>query len=139
MISVRDRQNIGRALQVAATSPYIKFRHGAVAALNKRPLATATNRLRNDPATMQDPPDAWRHCSIHAEVAVLRRAPQANTIYVARVDSSGDPCMAKPCPACVSTMEAHGVARVVYTSEDGIAELRLPLTQDAVNNSPRHR
>jgi hypothetical protein len=44
---------------------------------------------------------------------------KGSTIYVARVNQTGDSRMARPCPNCYEALLLAGVKRVVYTTNDG--------------------
>ncbi|MFJ8159152.1 hypothetical protein [Streptomyces sp. NPDC094468] len=86
-------------------------RVGAVLTAGTRVVVASPNRRRNDPAV------TFRYATFHAEEVVLRRAARTarSTVYVARVDATGTPRLAKPCPRCQSALLAAGIARVYYT------------------------
>lgn len=86
--------------------------HGAVAVKGGRVLAIGYNRLKNRPEITHK----YGECSIHAEADVLSRVTAKKvTIYVARVNNSGNPTFSKPCDDCRELMISRGVRKVVYT------------------------
>ncbi|MGW1729268.1 deaminase [Streptomyces sp. NPDC002306] len=88
-----------------------RHRVGAVLTIGSRVLAASPNRRRNNPAV------TFTHATFHAEEATLRRAPRTNGghLFVARVDASGLPRMAKPCLRCQYAILQAGITRVIYT------------------------
>ena len=53
--------------------------------------------------------------SAHAEIRVLRKAGYGATVYVARVNKSGQFAMAKPCVYCMASLRSRGVDMVYWT------------------------
>ena len=98
----------------AVESNYGRWPMGAVLTRGGRVLATASNDLRNQ-AGMDGIP--FEECSIHAEIAVLKRAKKVrgSTIYVARVLRTGRRGLAKPCKRCHKTLVAAGVRQAIWT------------------------
>ncbi|MEU5306887.1 hypothetical protein ACH4YO_41455 [Streptomyces noursei] len=86
-----------------------------------RVLAHACNRYRNSPGI------DFRHATFHAEEVLLRRArhPRGAVVYVARVNSTGAPCMARPCARCQTVLVTSGIIRAHYTTPAGPGALRL--------------
>jgi deoxycytidylate deaminase len=41
--------------------------------------------------------------------------PRGATIYVARVNRTGEPRMSKPCSACARALKDAGVSKIIYT------------------------
>lgn len=109
----RDARWINRAIGVAYTSTH-PIQMGAVAISGGSLLASGVNRYRNSPAIAVD----WDACSVHAEAALARgRDLTGATVYVARARRDGDTALAKPCKACLSTLTAAGVKRVIWTMD----------------------
>lgn len=81
-----------------------------------RLLAVGVNRHTNSPKIIEQGAKK-EHCSVHAEVAALRRVASAvgAVVYVARINPAGIPVLSAPCPACAEALEAAGVRRVVHT------------------------
>ena len=56
---------------------------------------------------------------LHAEVAAivkLRDPTRAHSIDIIRVDSSGSPRLAKPCPCCALAIAQSGIKEITYTT-----------------------
>lgn len=98
------------ALGVASTST-CRHKHGAVIVRHGKVLGTATNRTKNDPRYID-----WRHSSIHAEIAAMKKAgwPKRATVYVARINNLGEPRLSKPCDNCQEVLDAFK-CKVVFT------------------------
>jgi len=115
--------HLKRALAVASTST-VRQRHGAVIAQGPRVLAVGVNSMRTDPMNCSDPRS---QASFHAEVAVLRqlrgRDLSGATLYVARMNRNQAAAMSRPCLACSAMIEYAGVSKVVYTTDEGWAQL----------------
>jgi len=123
---------IGKAIDLASTSEY-RFKHGAILARGSKILASATNKLRNDPLIA--PTDV----TFHAEDKAIREycrilgvsylAPMDladMTMYIARVDSVGSQKLSRPCGRCLYNLEYFGIRDFVYTNElDGFSIERL--------------
>lgn len=68
---------------------------------------------------------------IHAEMAALIKAKSLNIdlkgaeLYVYRIAADGEPSMARPCAACMKAIKVHGIKKVYYTTNDGIAEEKI--------------
>ncbi|WP_172388126.1 hypothetical protein [Streptomyces sp. MNP-20] len=108
------------ALKQAAHSP-CRYRVGAVLAKGSRVLAHAHNRHRNAPSV------DLRHATFHAEEILMRRAgsPRGCVVYVARLDRSGAPALARPCPRCQHALASRGIGIAHYTTSHGPDWLRL--------------
>jgi deoxycytidylate deaminase len=114
---VRHPKFLKLAESHAAVSNYERWPMGAVLVKGGRVLAGASNGFRN-PAGMDGVP--FEMCSVHAEVATLKRAKQAQgaTIYVARILRTGNRGLAKPCIRCENDLIAAGVKRAVWTIDN---------------------
>lgn len=105
------RKYIDMAIEIAAKSR-CRYRHGCVVVKNGRVIAKAANRKIGDPSV------SWRKSHIHAEFgAIIAAGSQASGahVYVARVNSDGEPAPSKPCKKCESLLARSGVAKVVWT------------------------
>jgi len=60
------------------------------------------------------PDKQFLHAEIHAIVR-CRDLSKAHRIFVSRWDSKGNPALAKPCPVCMSAIEAAGIEVVEHT------------------------
>ncbi len=60
------------------------------------------------------PEKQFLHAEIHAIIR-CKDLTKAHRIFVSRWDSKGNPALAKPCPVCVSAIEAAGIQLVEHT------------------------
>ncbi len=116
-LSARDARLLNRATELAFTSKCNpRTRHGALIVRGGRIVGRGVNKDRNDPEFSKAPGSAF---AVHAEIDALRNAGntpvKGATIYVARVGSSGDLRMSRPCASCQAALKAAGVKTVVYT------------------------
>ncbi len=114
----RHENLIRRAVRVAENSTY-RWKHGAVVAKGNKVLGFAPNKLRNAPLVDQ------HNVSDHAERATLRELLKVRddlrgcTIYIARINKTGDTMMSRPCTDCMKAIVAAGIKEIVYTNELG--------------------
>ena len=55
---------------------------------------------------------------LHAEVAAIvkcRDLSKAHRIFVTRYNKQGEPTLAKPCPVCLSAIQASGIKYIEHT------------------------
>jgi len=52
---------------------------------------------------------------LHAEVAALLKARDADEMFVARIDKRGNFALAKPCPICDLAISTYGITKINYT------------------------
>lgn len=60
------------------------------------------------------PDKQFLHAEIHAIVR-CRDLSKAHRIFVSRWDSKGNPALARPCPVCISAIEAAGIEVIEHT------------------------
>ena len=60
------------------------------------------------------PDKQYLHAEIHAIVR-CKDLTKAHKIFVSRWDKKGKPALAKPCPVCMSAIEAAGIEIVEHT------------------------
>ncbi|MET9419033.1 hypothetical protein ABZY03_33620 [Streptomyces klenkii] len=108
------------AIKQAAKSR-CRYRFGAVIVKGGRPLAISSNIARNDPRI------DYRNASVHAEEAVVRRATitRRAIIYVARINSRGEPMIARPCPRCQRVLAVAGITWAYFTTSNGLGAMRI--------------
>lgn len=96
-----------------------KHRHAALVYKGGRVLSIANNKTHNDPRLFPDERFVYDAVGVHAEVAAIRRLKPEHvrgaTIYIARVNNSGEPRMSRPCNNCDSYLKRHGIRKVIYT------------------------
>lgn len=116
-VSKQDRSFLNSATRRAMGSS-MRARHAAVVASGGRVLSWSHNLFRNHPEWVEDE-KAATECSVHAEVAALRKIKSTDlagvTVYVARVLKNNEPAMSAPCFRCRDHMASVGVKRVVHT------------------------
>lgn len=115
-LSNRDKDMLDRAMYVARAST-CKQRHGALIYKSGRVIGVGVNVSRNSHPTMEIPFYAY---SSHAEVKAIDavydgKLLQGATIYVARINKSGDPMNSLPCRRCMLDIESTGIKRIVHT------------------------
>ncbi len=121
----RHESFINRAVGVALTSS-CRWRHGAVITKGSRIAAFSPNVHRNNPDLGHE------NSSWHAEEAALRALDRATgktygknipykgyALYVARVNTSNDPSLSRPCGNCWNLLIDNGITEVYYTNELG--------------------
>lgn len=110
-VSCQDWSFIRLAAKSAYTSNHHRFRLGAVVVKSRSVLSQGVNTVKKNTHT---PPHRE---SIHAEVMALRNVKnvKGSTVYVARLDSSSNLALAKPCEYCIEHMIANGVHQVVFS------------------------
>lgn len=98
-----------------------RHRVGAVLVKGGRILARSCNSRRNSPRI------DFRHATFHAEEALVRRLRQAQgaVVYVARIDRSGAPQLARPCARCQRALATRGIVMACYTTATGQESLRI--------------
>lgn len=111
MTSSTDIKMLWKARELAAFGEH-RVRVGAVAAIKRTPIAGAFNTSRNLP-TVEYP-----HCTVHAEVNLLRMIPYNKrskvTVYVARISKANKLMPSKPCWRCCEALGIAGIPEVVY-------------------------
>jgi len=74
-----------------------------------------THPLQAKHAVQVGMPDRqFLHAEIHAIVR-CRDLTKAHRIFVSRWDHKGNPALARPCPVCVSAIEAAGIEVIEHT------------------------
>lgn len=119
-LSTRDTARLEQAKRIAAVSDCSNM-HGAVGVKGGRVVGVGVNTVRNSPDTYETVPEDSRH--VHAEDALLRAMgnnSRGATVFVARVNSSGEERISKPCSRCTILLKRAGVRRVVYTVSTGL-------------------
>lgn len=113
-MSMKDVYNLNKAMGLALSSQE-KHRHGAIIVRQGKVISHGINVRKNDPNICSFP---LLESGIHAEVAAIKRANtslEGATIYVARINKSGQPLLSKPCDRCQAAIEKAGIKKVIYT------------------------
>jgi pyrimidine deaminase RibD-like protein len=98
----------------AANTAYPRWPLGCVVTKGGAVQSVGWSILKGDPAMLDD----HSNCSVHAEMHALRQMRQLAhgcVMYVARINRSGQPALAKPCGVCQRAISRAGVKKVVYT------------------------
>jgi len=125
LISNKERSFLNIAIKTAEDSDCSQ-RHGAVVTSSGRVMSIASNRFRNCPQFVpSDIPDGKGTIfSYHAEKRAIDRG-RGDTIYIARINSSGEPRLSMPCEACMEIIIDAGFRKVVFTTHRGAAKMYL--------------
>lgn len=113
-MTMKDVYHLHKAMGLALASKE-KHRHGAVIVRKGRVISSGVNVRKNDPNICSFP---LIESGIHAEVAAIKKANtslEGATIYVARINKSGQPLFSKPCERCQAAIEKAGIKKVFYT------------------------
>ena len=115
---------------MAGQSTYGKIKHGALlikggsvinASFNKDSYSSFGNRFRH-----QNCGRATHHAEIGCVLGIDRSKTEGATIYVVRINRSGDFRLSKPCSMCHEVLKYCGIKKVVYTvDENKIASYKL--------------
>lgn len=122
MITLTDRKFIKQAIKEAQKSEH-NFRLGAIVVCSGNVVSRGFNFYTSHPSLVPS-----FGCSIHAEISALKKikCKRRVTVYVARILSSGNPAIAKPCEHCTKYCKKKLVKRVVYTESNGnVGELKV--------------
>jgi deoxycytidylate deaminase len=117
-LSRRQQSFLNLAMKIAEPSE-CNHRHGAVIVRGGSVLSVGMNKWRNEVALVEQLHKDGRSTdiSVHAEIDALSRVadPRGATIYVARVNRTGDPRLSKPCTACSTALKDAGISKIIYT------------------------
>jgi tRNA(Arg) A34 adenosine deaminase TadA len=112
------------AIKIAKSSNHPRSKHGAVLIRGGAIMSVAKNTndytsfgQRFRPLTKHG--RASRHAEIACVLGVDKSITKGSTLYVARVNKSGEIRNSKPCEMCAAILEHTGVKRVFYTTNDG--------------------
>tara|TARA_A100001388_G_C28762226_1_gene498478 strand:- start:1168 stop:1629 length:462 start_codon:yes stop_codon:yes gene_type:complete len=121
MISNTDDRLIARAIEEARYSP-CKVRHGCVASINGKYIASGHNhfRLRSNNNLMSHP------CSCHAEIDVLhkclkivkRQNLKKLTFYIVRLSSLEEIKGSAPCVDCGTKLSEYNIKKIIYSTNN---------------------
>lgn len=127
MITKRETKYVGLALSESAKSTYSRVKIGTVIVRGNKLVSSGANlctshpqqRRFNDLVGRPAPAHAL-HSELHAIVRAKGESLHGCHLYVARLDRRGLWADSKPCPACTMAIRMAGVARVTYTTPQGI-------------------
>lgn len=118
-VSGHDEQLFRRACEVALSGEHHRVRVGAVLAKGHRTVASAANKI--GPLTGEPFKRG------HAERQVIDRiSAMSGTLYVARLDLSGDLVASWPCETCMMHIEScECVSKICYYDGQALVKVRL--------------
>jgi deoxycytidylate deaminase len=103
-------------------------KHAAAVVIKNKVVGLGTNTYKSHPFA-----DKYAHRDgaiyPHAETSAIMDALRTvddlskATLYVVRVRKNGKHGMSKPCSGCEKCINDFGIKKVVYTTEEGVAEL----------------
>lgn len=122
-ISDSDKKRIHQAALLASLSECNpRTRHGCLIVKAGHTIAVGVNCIRNDPKQFAFEFKDTTGISIHAEEACLRalnwRA-HGCTAYIARLNSTDNLTMSRPCKRCMKKLKLAGVNKICYTTYNG--------------------
>jgi tRNA(Arg) A34 adenosine deaminase TadA len=111
-LSKRDRRWLAVASRIAMESNE-RTKHGCIIVRSGSVQGKGCNTYRNQPGIIEE----IGALSVHAEINALRRSNRTDgaVLYVARVNSQGEPRQSRPCPDCLAAAKVAGIKRIVYT------------------------
>lgn len=111
---------------LAITSKYGNFRHGAVLENNSAILGVGVNNERYCSVGSKYRPEHKGHSTYHAEIHAILNLPRhitkGSTIYVARASKAdGTYRQSKPCAMCHAVLTERGIKKVFYSVDEETA------------------
>ena len=106
-------------VKLAHTSPYGRFRVGAIIAHRNSVVSMGVNQKKSHPlqARFSSRPHL-KHCWLHAEIHAITLANTADILgadcYVARVLMDGQLGASRPCKGCSEALKHYGLNRMIY-------------------------
>lgn len=114
---------LNEAFKLAHTSPYGRFRLGAIIAQRKSIVSYGVNQKKSHPLQAKYANRPHLQCWLHAEVHAISNAKAGDIInsdcYVARVLMDGSWGNSRPCEGCERALKDYGVKRVIYFCDGG--------------------
>lgn len=120
MFSKREKSFLSVARYFAGKSSQ-RYRHGAVIIKGGSVIGTGYNKGRNNPNYIS-PEHIKSDGSYHAEEVAIKNAGesiQGATIYVARINKTGQDRDSRPCKKCMAVIKDAGIKKVIYTTNSG--------------------
>jgi tRNA(Arg) A34 adenosine deaminase TadA len=106
------------ASRLAQTSPYGRFRLGAIIARKKSVISYGVNSKRTHPLqhkfSSRPHISPWLHAEVHA-ISLARVGDLIDAdIYVARIIQDGTIANSRPCEGCLRALHHYGISRMWY-------------------------
>ena len=114
------------ATKQAHESKFLRARVGAVVVKGNRVLAVGHNRIGFSRYLPTRPYPESVHAEQQAILELLKSRRQDEligaTIYVSRIGANNNVRLARPCKCCDDLIRAVGISKVVFTTNEGVAE-----------------
>lgn len=118
MIEVKKTSLLETCHKLALTSPYDKFRVGAIIARKKKIISMGINQKKSHPLqakfTHRPHLESWLHAEIHAITLSEEKDLAGSNIYVVRALKNGACATSKPCAGCMSALKEYGFKKMFY-------------------------
>ena len=134
MTSKRNLKFLDVALAASKLSNIHKYKIGATISVGKEIISTSFNQAKSHPIqkhyNKKRDKTAHEWSYLHAELSAILKVKNKEqlrgaTIFVARTKQDGNSGMARPCAACMQAIIDSGIKKIVYTTEDGVAEEKV--------------
>jgi tRNA(Arg) A34 adenosine deaminase TadA len=106
------------ATKLALTSPYGRFKLGAIIAKKRQIISMGTNRKKTHPiqARFSSRPflNDWLHAETHSISLANAGDLIGSEIYVARITQDGTVANSRPCPGCLNALSHYGIQKMFY-------------------------
>ena len=120
---MKDQFYLNLAIEAAITNPIIKLpKMAAVLITPEGDIFLGRNQLKSHPlqaawgARNGRPKSIFLHAEIDAVIKALKQGmKEIDSIYVARVNRSGVPNVARPCPVCFACLVSFNVKDIQWT------------------------
>ena len=121
--SKKTQKYLDLAVKMAQQSGYPQFKHGAALVKGSAVINASCNKQGFNSFGAKFRKKKWGTATLHAELGsilnVERRNTEGATVYVVRVNNSGETRLSKPCHMCESAMKHCGVKKVIYSTNNG--------------------
>ena len=128
MINTKDIKFLKMSIKICKNvSIDFRSRHAAILTINNKIISIGINKSKTHPLQKK----YSRHPSltaIHAEIDCLSRVDKDSldghrtTLYIAMINPDGSPHLSCPCSGCSKAINDYNIDRIIYTTNDGIAE-----------------
>lgn len=115
-LSRKQKSMLALAVKVSATSELAQ-KHGAVIVKNGRVLSLGVNKQKNVDINTPFAVNAPEYFTVHAEADAIARCATTKgaTIYIARINKTGEERFSRPCDNCAEAIRKAGIRTVIYT------------------------
>jgi len=122
-LSKKKQRYINIAKEVAASSEYPSFKHGAVLVNGNAVINTSCNKYGYNRFAARFRRRDEGLPTVHAELGSILNMDRSKTdgaiVYVVRINKQGDTLMSRPCNMCAAAMKHCGIKKVIYSTNEG--------------------